>query len=126
MDIPEYLEVNKDYANFCPQGEGSLRETIVLVGNAILFCRKEGILRLLVDLTLRTGHPPPTIMERYWIAQEWAEKARGRVAVGIVVRPEVIDPEKFEVTAALNAGQTANVFTSKSEALEWLLRQRRQ
>ncbi|WP_040546399.1 hypothetical protein [Pedosphaera parvula] len=122
---PDFLEIKEEYARFRPEGEVSLEQAIGAVGEAIAFCHRQGIIRLLVDTTGLTGFAPPTIAQRFWIAQDWAEKARGSVAVGIVLTPEAVDPNKFEVTAAENAGQTANTFTSESEALEWLLQQKR-
>jgi hypothetical protein len=124
MRSPEYLEIKKDYARFRPEGEVSLDKAVALIGEAIRFCHDEEIRRLLVDTTQLTGFPPPTIAERYWMAQQWALQARAKVAVGMVVPSEVIDPGRFEVIAAENAGQTANVFTSEAEAMEWLLRQK--
>lgn len=124
MNKPAYLEVKEGYAHFRPEGEATLKLAIALVGDAIKYCHDEGISRLLADVTHLKGNAPPTIVERYWIAQEWAKLARGQVAVALVVRPEVIDPEKFEVIAATNLGQTADVFSAESEALDWLLKQK--
>jgi hypothetical protein len=124
MRSPEFLEITEDYARFRPEGEVSLDRAVALIGEAIRFCHDHEIQRLLVDTTALTGFAPPTLAERYWMAQKWARQARGQVAVGMVVPPEVIDPDKFEVIAAENAGQTANVFTSEAEAMEWLLRQK--
>jgi hypothetical protein len=39
----------------------------------------------------------------------------------MVVRPELMDPERFEVTVARNRGLVGNVFHSEKEALAWLL-----
>jgi hypothetical protein len=101
----------------------TLHQAITLVGDAIGFCHDHQIAKLLANTTQLSGFPPPTIADRYWIAQEWAQKAKGRVIVALVVPPEVADPEKFEVTAAANAGQKADTFTSENEALAWLLAQ---
>jgi len=40
----------------------------------------------------------------------------------MVARPEFIDPQRFGVIAAANAGLRADVFSSESEAVSWLLR----
>jgi hypothetical protein len=123
MEKPEYFELAESYARFRPEGSVSLEIAVALVGGAIAFCHDQKIPRLLADTTRLTGFLPPTIADRYFIAQDWAEKAKGKVIVALVVPPEVPDPQKFEVTAATNAGQRADVFTSESEALDWLLRQ---
>jgi hypothetical protein len=41
--------------------------------------------------------------------------------MAMVVRPEMMDPDKFEVTVATNRGLIGNVFDSEKEALAWLL-----
>ncbi|MDB6111845.1 MAG: hypothetical protein JWR69_3595 [Pedosphaera sp.] len=117
------MELAEGYARFRPEGCVSLEMAVALVGGALTFCHDQQIPRLLVDTTRLTGFPPPTIADRYFIAQDWAQKAKGKVIVAMVVPPEVIDPQKFEVIAATNAGQRVDVFTSESEALDWLLRQ---
>jgi len=38
----------------------------------------------------------------------------------VVVRAEMIDPEKFGILVARNAGLDANVFADEAEALSWL------
>jgi hypothetical protein len=124
MDMPEHLEITEDYAHFRPRGHVSLAGAIKLVGNAIAYCYSRNIPKLLADTTGLTGFAPPTIGDRYWIAQDWAGKAKGRVIVAMVVPPEVITPDKFEVIAAANVGQRADVFVSEPEAREWLLSQK--
>ena len=44
------------------------------------------------------------------------------VVVAMVVQPGFIDPQRFGVIAAANAGLKGDVFTSESEAVSWLLR----
>ena len=39
----------------------------------------------------------------------------------MVLRPEMMDPQKFEVTVAGNRGLVGNVFDSEKDALGWLL-----
>jgi hypothetical protein len=124
MGMPKYMEIAEGYARFRPEGHVSLQEAVALIGDAIAFAHDQKVRKLLVDTTRLTGFPPPTIADRYWIAQNWAQRAKGQVIVSMVVPPEVMDPEKFEVTAATNAGQRAEVFASEAEALNWLLSQR--
>ncbi len=121
MNAPMGLTIAEDYARFYPEGEVSLRGAVEMVKGAIAFCREQGVPRLLADVTRLTGYAPPTLSERYWFVQEWAEAAKGAVSLAMVARPEYIDPEHFGVTVALNAGLRANVFASDSEALAWLL-----
>jgi hypothetical protein len=44
--------------------------------------------------------------------------------MAIVAREEIIDPQKFGVLVARNAGLNAEVSVSLSEALAWLLAQK--
>jgi hypothetical protein len=43
------------------------------------------------------------------------------VKLAMVVRPEMVDPDNFEVTVARNRGLMGNVFDSEKDALAWLL-----
>ena len=60
-------------------------------------------------------------MERFTVAQAFTEAARSAVKLSMVVRPEMMDPGKFEVTVATNRGLLGNVFDSEKDALAWLL-----
>jgi hypothetical protein len=42
------------------------------------------------------------------------------VRLAIVVRAELIDPEKFAVIAGRNFGFVSDVFEAEHEALDWL------
>ena len=120
VDQAEKFEIAGEYASFSPEGRMSLEEAVGLVSHAIARCYDQKIARLLIDATRLTGFPPPTIFERYEFVHEWAREARG-VAVAMIARPEHIDPEKFGVTVAHNAGLRCDVFTGGSEALAFLL-----
>ncbi|MDB6066832.1 MAG: hypothetical protein JWR26_3040 [Pedosphaera sp.] len=124
MERPKFMEIEEGYARFRPEGHVSLQEAVELIGQAIAFCYDHNISKLLVNTTQLTGFLPPTIADRFFIAHDWAQKAKSLVIVAMVVRPEVVDPGKFEVIAAANVGQRAEMFTSEPEALEWLLSQK--
>jgi len=51
----------------------------------------------------------------------FAEAARCQVKVAMVLRPEMMDPDKFEATVARNRGLVGDVFDSEKDALAWLL-----
>jgi len=76
---------------------------------------------LLIDTTNWTGHDSPTTLERYEVAKTFSQAAGGAVRLAMVVRPELMDPEKFEVLVATNRGMVGNVFDSEKAALAWLL-----
>jgi len=121
MNVPENFEVNEGYSCYRLSGHGALAEAATKVIEAILFSREQRIRNLLIDTRGWTGHKSPDTMERYQFAGAFAEAARATVKLAMVVRPEMMDPDKFEVTVAQNRGLVGNVFDSENEALAWLL-----
>jgi hypothetical protein len=116
------FEVMDGYCCFRVKGHGSLGEAASKIINVLTFCKNNGMRKLLIDTTPWTGHNSPDTLERYTFATAFAEAARYAVKVAMVVRPEMMDPEKFEVTVATNRGLTGNVFDSEQDALAWLLK----
>lgn len=123
MELPQGLSVGKGFVRFAPHDIVVLREGITLISCAIAFCREQNHRRLLVNVIDLTGFGPPTVGERYWIAQEWARMGAGHIVIAIVARPEFIHPEKLGVFVASQAGLNGDVFTAESEAMEWLMSQ---
>jgi hypothetical protein len=80
------------------------------------------VTHLLVDVTGLTGFEPPSLASRYFIVLEWAEAALGIDRFVMVAEARMIDPNKFGVTVAADAGLTAEIFPSESEAVNWLQR----
>ena len=121
MNAPEHFEVMEGYCCYRLSGHGRLAEAASKVIEVITFAREQGIRNLLIDTTGWTGHQSPDTLERYQFAQAFAEAARSAVKLAMVVRPEMMDPGKFEVTVAMNRGMVGNVFDSEKDALAWLL-----
>ena len=121
MEAPEHFEVMEGYCRYRLSGHGPLAEAAGKVIEVIAFSRQQRIDKLLIDTTNWTGHGSPDTLERYTWAQAFAEAARSTVRVAMVVRPEMMDPDNFEVTVARNRGLMGNVFDSEREALKWLL-----
>lgn len=117
----EYFEVIENHSRFSPVGEVTLAEAVQAVSQAIAYARENQIPRLLIDITQLTGFPSPSLADRYFFIREWASQALGCVRVSMVVREEMIEPEKFGVTVAYNLGFIADVFPSEAEAIGWLL-----
>lgn len=111
----------EDYSFFRLWGHGPLEAAVVQVVDAITFAREHDISKLLIDTTKWTGHESPDTLERYTVASEFAKVASSTVKLAMIVRPEMMDPEKFEVTVAKNRGMIGNVFDSERDALAWLL-----
>jgi hypothetical protein len=121
MQAPEGFEEMDEYCRYWLSGHGPLTEAAAKVIGAITYCREAGIRRLLVDVTGWTGHASPSAAERFDWAELFAAAAGPEVKCAMVVRPELMDPQKFEVTVATNRGMIGNVFDSQERALEWLL-----
>ncbi|OAI56787.1 hypothetical protein AYO49_03600 [Verrucomicrobiaceae bacterium SCGC AG-212-N21] len=121
MKAPEHFEVKEGYCCYRLSGHGPLAEAASKVIEAIIFAREQGMRHLLVDTTGWTGHASPDTLERYNVAQAFAEAARSSVVLAMVIRPEMMDPDKFEVTVARNRWLVGNVFDSEKDALAWLL-----
>ena len=119
-DNLEHFESVGDRAFFRPVGKMTLREAIQLVTRAITFAGERRIRRLLVNASGLTGFPSPTLPERYFLAREWAAAAPPGLRLALVVCAEMIDPEKFGILVARNAGLDAEVFSDDSDALSWL------
>ena len=117
------LEIRDDFAIARLCGIVSLNEAVRLIADALATAREEKVHRLLVDASNLSGFEPPTVVDRFYIIREWAEVARGFAGLALVVKAEMIDPQKFGVTVGLNAGLNSNVFASESEAIAWLLKQ---
>jgi len=121
MKAPEHFEAMEGYGCFRLSGHGPLAEAARKVIEAIEFSREQKIRRLLIDAQNWTGHTSPGTMERFTWAGAFAAAAGSSVKLALVVRPEMMDPDNFEVTVARNRGLMGNVFDSEKEALDWLL-----
>ena len=121
MKVPEHFQVMEGYCCYRLAGRGPLAEAASKVIDVITYCRKQGIRNLLIDTTGWTGHKSPNTLERFNVAQAFAEAACSTVKLAMVVRTEMMDPDKFEVTVARNRMLVGNVFDSEKDALAWLL-----
>jgi hypothetical protein len=121
MNAPEHFEVLPDYCCYRLSGHGPLAEAAGKVIEVINYAREQKVRKLLIDTTKWTGHDKPGILERFQFAEAFSQAAYSSMAVAMVVRPEMMDPDKFEVTVARNRGLFGNVFDSEKEALAWLL-----
>lgn len=124
LDKPERFEFVEDRAVFRPVGHLKLSEGVRLVSSAIAYARQEKVRKFLVNVSGLTGFPSPSIPERYFFIREWAAVADENMCLAMVSRPELIDPQKFGVTVAANAGLCCEVFDSEAEAIIWLQNQK--
>jgi len=91
-----------------------------LISAAIAYCRGEGATLLLVDVTGLNGVPIPTLVDRFLMVEEWAQRAEGTLAVAMVAPGAFIHPEKFGVQVATHFGLVCDVYPSEEAALKWL------
>jgi hypothetical protein len=119
--LPEHFEIGEDHAVHRPEGNASFQEALDLLSQAIVYCRENGIRRLLIDITKLTGFGELGSTERFAVGERLARDARAAVKVAFVARPEVLDPARFAMTVARNRGLFLNAFSTESEAWKWLL-----
>ncbi len=120
MNISGQLEVVDNCACYRPTGALTLEEAVELVNQAIAYARDHQIPKLLFNAKDVTGFRSPSLPERYFYVRQWAATGRSLVQLALVIPAEMIDPEKFGVTVAHNAGLNADVFSSEPEARAWL------
>jgi hypothetical protein len=114
------FEIVGSHAEYRPTGELLLDQATQLIASGIAFARKRQVKNLMVVTLGLTGFQPPNVIQRFYFIHEWARASDGGVRVAVVAHPEMIDPQKFGVTVALNIGFVSDVFTSEEEALTWL------
>lgn len=115
------IRIRDGCAYYRPTGTVTLDQATQLCNQAIAFARDRHVPKLFINAQGLSGFPSPTLPERYFIARQWAETARGRVQLSLVIHQEMIDPEKFGILVARNVGMNAEVFSEEGEALDWLL-----
>lgn len=120
LDRPEHFEFVEDRAVYRPAAKVTLTEGVRLVTYAITYARQEKVLKFLVNVSGLTGFPPPSIAERYFYVHEWAAATSADMCVALVSRRELMDPDKFCVTVAVNAGVCGEAFETEAEAIAWL------
>ena len=119
-ELPKHLSLKESYAVYRPTAEVILAEAVKMVDRAIAYCRENAIAGLLLDIRGLSGFGPPSVFDRFSFSRQWAETGAGHVVVATIAPAEMIDPDKIGVTVAVNRGLESEVFTSESEAVEWL------
>ena len=120
MRLLDYVEVVDGICRFRPRDNCSLVEAVDLIGDAIDFCRDRGIAKLLVNATGLVGLPVPSLVDRFLLIEDFAQRANKQVVLALVIHADYIHPRKFGVKAAADFGMLLDVFTSEAQALEWL------
>lgn len=119
-DLPEGLEIGDGHAIFRLEGHASFQEALDLGSRAIVYCRENGIGRLLIDATNLGGFGLGT-SELFTAGEQLARHAMAAVKIAFVMRTEQIDPRGVGIMVARNRGLFSKAFSSEAEAWKWLL-----
>lgn len=120
MNQPENIEIVGKRAFYRPVATTTFERAVELTGEAMRYARSQGCVEMLANLTGLTGFPSPSTIDRYSMAVKWAESAGSALRVAMVVRHEVMDPQKVGVLMAQNRGVNGDIFLTEIEALRWL------
>lgn len=120
MKTPDHFEHVGKRGFYRPIGIVTFEQAVDMVADAMVYSRSLSLTDFMANLNGLTGFAPPSTFGRYALAVKWAESAGGNLRVALVVRPELIDPQKIGVLMAQNRGVNGDVFTTEPAALAWL------
>lgn len=120
MNTPTDFIVVAGRGYFRPVRDTHLDEAVTAIERAIAHAREQGILQLLVDTRGLTGFEAPNTFERYQLMTRWVQAADGKVQVAMILRPEIIDPQRFGLRVAENRGFVTQPFFTDEDAIAWL------
>jgi len=121
MPIEFDKKLRRYYAEVTCRGEYSTAEVLEILSDTIDYAADNGREAALLDATAMTGNPDT--MQRYELGRKGAEMQLGKptlVAMAIVGRQPLIDPERFGETVALNRCAVVKVFEDHDAAVHWL------
>jgi len=119
-DSSTSMKMKGDVCEVCARGPHSLIGLVELITRAIVYCRLNGIGKLLVDCADVSGVPIPTLIERFLAVEDWAAASDRLVVIAIVAHPDYIHPKKFGVQVAMHLGLVSDVYLTSAEASAWL------
>jgi hypothetical protein len=114
MQVEDQMTIADGVCTFRPLGKVSLVESVEMITSVIVRCRARNITKLLVDMTELFGIRSP-LADASDGPGLGAGRA-GKLVIAVVALPEYIDPKKFGVQAAGDAGLKAT-FTSVADAV---------
>lgn len=120
MNKIDNFEVLGKRAFYRPSGSITFERAVELTAAAMLHARERGCVDMLANLCGFSGFASPSTIGRYSMALRWAESAGSELRVAMVVRHEVMDPQKIGVLMAQNRGVIGDIFLSEVDALHWL------
>jgi hypothetical protein len=120
MNNQDNFEIIGKRAIYRPSASITFERAVDLTAAAMRRAREMGCVDMLANLCGFTGFPSPDTIGRYSMALKWAESAGTQLRVAMVVRHEVMDPQKIGVLMAQNRGVNGDIFLTEVEALRWL------
>ncbi len=121
MSIEFQAELKSQYAQLSCHGDFEKQALLDLLDEALDYAAQNGVTAVLV--AIRNVEGMPSTAERFEMGEAFAEIQLGKetiIAVAIVGREPLIDPERFGETVALNRCAVGKVFTDMIEAVNWL------
>ncbi len=115
MRLLDYVEVVDGICRFRPRENCSLVEAVDLIGEAIDYCRDRRIAKLLVNATGLVGLSVPSLVDRFLLIEDFAQRAKKQVVLALVIHVDYIHPRKFGVKAAADFGMLLDVFVFRGE-----------
>ena len=119
MDLKYFEHVGRR-GFFRPVAVVTFPQAVAMCAEAMRYARSLDLLELLVNTNGLTGFASPDVFARYEMVGQWVPSAGAALKVAMVVRPEIMDPQKIGVVMAQNRGIAAEVFTYESAAIAWL------
>ena len=103
-----------------PIGTVTFDRAVEMAAESMRHARALELMDLMINSIGLVGFPSPDDFQRYALAKKWAESAGATLAVALVCRPEVMDPQKIALLMAQNRGVAGDVFLNELDALSWL------
>jgi len=112
------VESKKEYLHLEITGKYSLEQGEKLFEKIHDECVERKIKKLLLDITKKEGVIPT--MDRFIFGKLIANLFSTDIKFALIAKKDQIN--KFSETVAVNRGARFNIFSDKTEAIEWLLK----
>jgi len=110
------FEIKGDYVLMTPDGPYDLKVYREALQEVAEFCRRNGLKKVLADISMRTDTIP--VIDRFQLGIEMAKILGHRIKMAILAPPATID--RLGENSAVNRGGRVFVTSRLDQALEWL------
>jgi len=121
MSIEYRAELKSQYAQFTCHGTYGKKELLELFDQAMEFAADNGLQAVLVDISDVEGGPD--MAERFEVGVHFADIQLSKetiVALAVIGKKPMVDPERLSETVALDRCAVGKVFTDMDKAISWL------